>query len=50
MFDSGANFFGISFRININPDTSVSPCIAVTKNGKFAICWLDVNNVKSIIP
>ncbi|MFZ1320647.1 MAG: T9SS type A sorting domain-containing protein [Ignavibacteria bacterium] len=42
-------FLGNNFRININPDTSLSPGIAVSKNGKFAISWLDVNNNLTII-
>ncbi len=47
--DSDAVFLGTNFRININPDSSLLPSIAVSKGGKFAVSWLDVNNTGFIV-
>lgn len=47
--NSNGLFNGSNFRININPDTSLLPDVAVSKNGNFAVCWLDVNNNGVII-
>ncbi|MBK9332130.1 MAG: T9SS type A sorting domain-containing protein [Ignavibacteria bacterium] len=48
-FNSLGGFLGSNFKVNINPDTSLLPDIAVAKNGKFAVCWLDVNNNLTIV-
>jgi hypothetical protein len=47
--DSDAVFLGTNFRININPDSSLLPSIAVSKGGNFAVSWLDVNNTGFIV-
>ncbi|MDQ3021132.1 MAG: T9SS type A sorting domain-containing protein [Bacteroidota bacterium] len=36
-------FIGNNFKININPDSSYSPNIAVCKNGNFGVCWMESN-------
>jgi len=43
-FNSSGGFLGANFKVNINPDSSALPNIAVANNGNFAVCWLDVNN------
>jgi len=43
-FNSSGGFLGANFKVNINPDSSALPDIAVANNGNFAVCWLDVNN------
>jgi hypothetical protein len=43
-FNSNAGFLGINFTINSNPDSSLLPNIAVTKNGNFCVSWLEVNS------
>lgn len=43
-FNSNGAFSGQNFRININPDSSGSPAVAVSKNGMFGICWVEINS------
>ena len=43
-FNSNGAFSGQNFRININPDSSGSPAVAVSKKGMFGICWVEINS------
>ncbi len=42
-FNSNGVFIGQNFRVNINPDSSGSPAVAVAKNGMFGVCWVEIN-------
>ena len=42
-FNSNGAFSGQNFRININPDSSGSSAVAVSKDGTFGVCWVEIN-------
>jgi len=40
-FDSNANRLGNNFKVNINPDSSMLPGVAVASDGSFGVCWIE---------
>jgi len=40
-FNSLAQIIGQNFKVNINPDSSYSPNLAVARNGNFGVCWME---------
>lgn len=46
-FNSNGLFTGQNFKVNLNPDSSGFPAVAVIGNGTFGVCWIEINGTIS---